>query len=109
MIRRKERVGERFLRENRRERFRFAPVGIMTPYNKLLFHLSLAMDMIALMSVPTAAILVIGDEILSGKTEDQNARLLIGELRELGVALRRIVTITDDVEEGAAVLREVQA
>ena len=35
------------------------------------------------MNVPTAAILVIGDEILSGKVEDANARLLIGELREL--------------------------
>jgi molybdenum cofactor synthesis domain-containing protein len=103
-------MGERFLRENRRrERFRFAPVGITTPYNKLLFHLSLAMDMIALMSVPTAAILVIGDEILSGKTEDQNARLLIGELRELGVALRRIVTIPDDVEEVAAFVRELSS
>jgi molybdenum cofactor synthesis domain-containing protein len=82
---------------------------VMTLYNKLLFHLSLAMDMIARMSVPTAAILVIGDEILSGKTEDQNARLLIGELRGLGVALRRIVTIPDDVEEVAAFARELSS
>jgi molybdenum cofactor synthesis domain-containing protein len=67
------------------------------------------MDMIAGMSVPTAAILVIGDEILSGKTEDQNARLLIGELRELGVALRRIVAIPDDVEEVAASVRELSS
>lgn len=67
------------------------------------------MDMIARMSVPTAAILVIGDEILSGKTQDQNARLLIGELRELGVALRRIVIIPDDVEEVAASVRELSS
>ncbi|MGH9940287.1 MAG: competence/damage-inducible protein A, partial [Blastocatellia bacterium] len=53
--------------------------------------------------------LVIGDEILSGKTEDQNARLLIGELRELGVALRRIMAIPDDVEEVAASVREMSA
>src|SRR5262245_4518987 len=65
------------------------------------------MDMIAGMSVPTAAILVIGDEILSGKTEEQNARLLIGELRELGVALRRILVIPDDVEEVAIAVREL--
>ncbi|HKX30005.1 MAG TPA: molybdopterin-binding protein [Blastocatellia bacterium] len=58
------------------------------------------------MNVPTAAILVIGDEILSGKTEDQNARLLIGELRELGVALKRIDVIPDDIEEVAATVRE---
>ncbi|MBO0720600.1 MAG: competence/damage-inducible protein A [Blastocatellia bacterium] len=57
------------------------------------------------MSIPTAAILVIGDEILSGKTEEQNARLLIGELRELGVALRNISVIPDDVEEVAAAVR----
>ncbi|MGH9936180.1 MAG: molybdopterin-binding protein, partial [Blastocatellia bacterium] len=61
------------------------------------------------MNVPTAAIIVIGDEILSGKTEDQNARLLIGELRELGVALRRIVIIPDDVEEVAKAARDLSS
>lgn len=61
------------------------------------------------MNATTAAILVIGDEILSGKVEDQNARLLIGELRELGVALRRIVVIPDDVETVAAAVRELSA
>ncbi|MBK8314242.1 MAG: competence/damage-inducible protein A [Acidobacteria bacterium] len=59
------------------------------------------------MSIPTAAILVIGDEILSGKTEDQNARLLIGELRELGVSLQRILVIPDDIDEVAAAAREL--
>jgi phosphoglycolate phosphatase-like HAD superfamily hydrolase len=43
----------------------------------------------------TAAVLVIGEEILSGKTADQNAALLIKELRALGVALRRIVVLGD--------------
>jgi molybdenum cofactor synthesis domain-containing protein len=61
------------------------------------------------MSVPTAAILVIGDEILSGKTEEQNAHLLICELRELGVALRRIAVIPDDIEEVASTVRELSA
>jgi molybdenum cofactor synthesis domain-containing protein len=59
------------------------------------------------MKVPEAAILVIGDEILSGKTADQNAQLLIGELRELGVALKRILVIPDEVEEVAASVREL--
>jgi molybdenum cofactor synthesis domain-containing protein len=67
------------------------------------------MDMIAGMSVPTAAILVIGDEILSGKTEERNARLLIRELRELGVALLRIMVIPDDVEDVAWAVRELSA
>ncbi len=61
------------------------------------------------MNATTAAILVIGDEILSGKVEDQNARLLIGELRELGVALRRILLIPDNVETVAAAVRELSA
>jgi molybdenum cofactor synthesis domain-containing protein len=61
------------------------------------------------MSVPTAAILVIGDEILSGKTVEQNALLLIGELRELGVALRRIAVIPDDIQEVAAAVQELSA
>jgi molybdenum cofactor synthesis domain-containing protein len=63
--------------------------------------------MIVSMSIPTAAILVIGDEILSGKTEDQNARLLISELRGLGVALRRIAVIPDDIDEVAATVRDL--
>jgi molybdenum cofactor synthesis domain-containing protein len=61
------------------------------------------------MKASTAAILVIGDEILSGKTADQNASLLIGELRELGVALKRILVIPDDVDEVAAATRELAA
>jgi molybdenum cofactor synthesis domain-containing protein len=59
------------------------------------------------MAIPTAAILVIGDEILSGKTDDLNARLLIGELRELGVALRRILVVPDEVEDVAAAARDL--
>src|SRR5215470_622925 len=51
------------------------------------------------MSAPTAAIVVIGDEILSGKFADENAAHLIRELRELGVALRRIEVIPDEIEE----------
>src|SRR5687767_5388279 len=61
------------------------------------------------MKAPTAAILVIGDEILSGKTPDQNARFLIGELRELGVALRRITVIPDDIETVAVEARKLSA
>jgi len=65
--------------------------------------------MMQFMKIPTAAILVIGDEILSGKTRDLNAQLLIGELRELGVSLKRIVIIPDDVETVAASTRELSA
>jgi molybdenum cofactor synthesis domain-containing protein len=54
---------------------------------------------------PTAAIIVIGNEILTGKTEDKNARFLINELYQLGVALRRIVVLPDDIDEIARTVR----
>jgi molybdenum cofactor synthesis domain-containing protein len=58
---------------------------------------------------PTAAILLIGNEILSGKVDDQNARYLIGELRSLGVALRRIEVVPDDVDDIAESVRTLSA
>lgn len=48
---------------------------------------------------PTAAIVVIGDEILSGKVEELNARFLVRELRALGVAVCRIEVIPDTLAE----------
>lgn len=57
----------------------------------------------------TAAILVIGDEILSGKTEEENARFLIRELRELGVALKLIMVVPDDIEQIARVLSNLSS
>ncbi|HRG96711.1 MAG TPA: molybdopterin-binding protein [Polyangiaceae bacterium] len=46
----------------------------------------------------TAALLLIGDEILSGKVEEANLVVLARTLRSLGIALRRVVTIGDDVD-----------
>jgi molybdenum cofactor synthesis domain-containing protein len=54
----------------------------------------------------TAGIIVIGNEILSGKVTDTNAPFLARELRALGVELRRIVTIPDDLDDIAAAVRE---
>jgi molybdenum cofactor synthesis domain-containing protein len=54
---------------------------------------------------PTAAIGLIGDEILSGKVVDENARLLIADLRLLGVALRRIVVLPDVLDDIATTVR----
>jgi molybdenum cofactor synthesis domain-containing protein len=58
---------------------------------------------------PTAAIIVIGDEVLSGKVEEQNARFLVRELRKLGVAVRRIEVVPDVPEEIAACVRKASA
>src|SRR5262249_41203987 len=57
----------------------------------------------------TAAIIVIGNEILSGKSEDQNAGYLIKELYALGVALKRVVFIPDDVDDIIKAVRECSA
>jgi FAD synthetase len=48
--------------------------------------------------MPTAGLLVIGNEILSGKVVDTNSPYIASELRGLGVDLERIVTIPDVVE-----------
>lgn len=52
--------------------------------------------------MPTAGIVIIGDEILSGKFAEENAAFLIGELRALGVDLRRITVVPDDLDDIAA-------
>lgn len=46
----------------------------------------------------TAGIIIIGNEILSGKVQDINSHFLAAELRGLGVSLLRISVIPDDVE-----------
>ncbi len=53
----------------------------------------------------TAAIIVIGNEILSGKVVDTNASFLTQELRRLGVWLRRILVIPDEVDAIAEAIR----
>jgi molybdenum cofactor synthesis domain-containing protein len=54
----------------------------------------------------TAAAIVIGDEILSGKFAEENAAYLIRELRLLGVALKRVAYISDDVDDIATTVAE---
>ncbi len=46
--------------------------------------------------MPTAAILLIGNELLSGKIRDENASWLAGRLRSLGVSLRHICVVPDE-------------
>lgn len=54
----------------------------------------------------TAGIIVIGNEILSGKVTDTNAPFLARELRALGAELQRILTIPDDLDDIATAVRE---
>jgi len=46
----------------------------------------------------TAGIIIVGNEILSGKVRDINSYYLVCELRALGVEVRRITVIPDDIE-----------
>jgi molybdenum cofactor synthesis domain-containing protein len=46
----------------------------------------------------TAAVIVVGNEVLSGKVRDENAHYLIGRLRELGVQLARIHIVPDEID-----------
>jgi molybdenum cofactor synthesis domain-containing protein len=50
---------------------------------------------------PTAAVLVIGDEILSGRTKDGNSGYIAERLTVLGIDLKEIRVVADD--EGAIV------
>lgn len=45
---------------------------------------------------PTAAMLVIGDEILSGRTRDANMHYLAGQLTERGIDLKEVRVVSDD-------------
>ncbi len=54
----------------------------------------------------TAGIILIGNELLSGKVVDANAAYLCRELRMLGVDVRRIVVIPDEVDQIAAEVAE---
>jgi molybdenum cofactor synthesis domain-containing protein len=59
--------------------------------------------------VPTAAVVVIGNEILTGKYRDENGPYLVDRLRALGCDLVRIATVRDDVAEIADEVRRCAA
>jgi molybdenum cofactor synthesis domain-containing protein len=59
--------------------------------------------------VGTAGIIVIGNEVLSGKVEEANATFLIRELRPLGVDLHRVSIIKDDPQVIADEVRQMSA
>lgn len=58
------------------------------------------------MTNPTAAMLVIGDEILSGRTRDTNMHYLAGELTRIGIRLAEARVVADD---HAAIVAAVNA
>ena len=57
------------------------------------------------MANPTAAMLVIGDEILSGRTRDANMHYLAGELTTHGIDLKEVRIVSDDAPAIVAATR----
>lgn len=51
---------------------------------------------------PTAAVLVVGDEVLSGRVDDVNTLFLCRRLTDLGVTVARAVILPDEVSAIAA-------
>ncbi len=60
-------------------------------------------------TAPTAAVLVIGNEILSGRTQDTNLRFLAQRLAERGVRLAEARVIPDIPEVIVATVNELRA
>lgn len=48
--------------------------------------------------MPTAAVVIIGNEILSGKYADENGPWLIGRCREIGLDVIRLTVVSDDLK-----------
>ncbi len=57
----------------------------------------------------TAGIVLIGNELLSGKVVDANAAYLCRQFRELGVEVRKVSVIPDEVDLIAREVREFRA
>lgn len=57
----------------------------------------------------TAAMIVVGNEILSGKVTDTNSTFLARQLRDAGVTLERVIVIPDDVTTIAETVRDYAA
>ena len=57
----------------------------------------------------TAAALIIGNEILSGRTQDQNLSFLGERLGEMGIRLKEARVVSDDADDIAAALDALRA
>ena len=65
--------------------------------------------MAAMKNPDTAAILVIGDEILSGRTQDSNSNHIARFLTALGIDLKEVRVVSDDEAEIVAGLNALRA
>lgn len=57
----------------------------------------------------TVGVVIVGNEVLAGRVEEQNARFLCAALREAGAQLGRITVVPDDADEIADDIRRMAA
>jgi len=60
-------------------------------------------------AAPTAAILVIGDEILSGRTKDKNIGYIADHLTAIGIQLKEVRVVPDEEPEIVAAVNTLRA
>jgi len=60
------------------------------------------------MSIVTAAVLVIGDEILSGRTKDKNIGYIAEYLTNIGIDLKEVRVVADEEDEIVAALNALR-
>ncbi len=60
-------------------------------------------------TIPTAAVLLIGDEILSGRTKDANLGYIADYLTALGIDLKEARVVSDDEDDIVAALNALRA
>ena len=59
--------------------------------------------------ITTACVLIIGNEILSGKTQDTNLQFLGSELAKRGVSLREARVLVDEKNDIVKTLNETKS
>lgn len=63
----------------------------------------------SLQKTPKVALVIIGNEILSGRTLDKNTHHIAGQLTERGLALAEVRIVPDKLDKVVAALNEVRA
>lgn len=61
------------------------------------------------MTPPSAAAVIIGNEVLTAKVRDENGPLLVRRLRDRGIALRWMATVPDEVPAIAHAVRHARS
>lgn len=57
---------------------------------------------------PTAKLIIIGNEILSGKIQDKNTQFIAQELNKIGIKLTEVRTIADTEDDIVAAVRDLK-